>query len=195
MSDLGFTPAEIRFATATLAAIAALAPIAYYLYPSRAQESTEHVQTFNKFIESYSTLRSQALTTYATRDFSHTSLPEDLHLPIRSIQPFREHAETIFEIFSDFQVVPQDDGHGGRAVHFSKDTNTVVAHCRMGGKVDGDHETGTKLLESGITEWWTEGVLFVKLSKDGKRIESVREFMHSKKAEELQIRLDGILSE
>jgi len=80
-------------------------------------------------------------------------------------------------------------------VHFSKDTNTVIAHCKMGGKVNGDGELGTQLLESGITEWWTEGVLFVKLSKDGKRVEGVREFMHSKKAEELQIRLDGILSE
>jgi hypothetical protein len=195
MSDFGFTPSEIRFATATLAAIAALAPIAYLLYPSQSQESTAHVQTFNKFIESYATLRPQALTTYATRDFSHTSLPADLHLPTRSLQPFREHAETVFEIFSDFQVVPEDDGHGGRAVHFSKDTNTVVAHCKMGGKVNGDGQLGTQLLESRITEWWTEGVLFVKLSKDGKRVESVREFMHSKKAEELQIRLDGILSE
>jgi hypothetical protein len=195
MSDFGFTPSEIRFATATLAAIAALAPIAYLLYPSQSQESTAHVQTFNKFIESYATLRPQALTTYATRDFSHTSLPADLHLPTRSLQPFHEHAETVFEIFSDFQVVPEDDGHGGRAVHFSKDTNTVVAHCKMGGKVNGDGQLGTQLLESRITEWWTEGVLFVKLSKDGKRVESVREFMHSKKAEELQIRLDGILSE
>jgi hypothetical protein len=195
MSDFGFTPSEIRFATATLAAIAALAPIAYLLYPSQSQESTAHVQTFNKFIESYATLRPQALTTYATRDFSHTSLPADLHLPTRSLQPFREHAETVFEIFSDFQVVPEDDGHGGRAVHFSKDTNTVVAHCKMGGKVNGDGQLGTQLLESRITEWWTEGALFVKLSKDGKRVESVREFMHSKKAEELQIRLDGILSE
>jgi hypothetical protein len=195
MSDFGFTPSEIRFATATLAAIAALAPLAYLFYPSQSQESTAHVQTFNKFIESYATLRPQALTTYATRDFSHTSLPADLHLPTRSLQPFREHAETVFEIFSDFQVVPEDDGHGGRAVHFSKDTNTVVAHCKMGGKVNGDGQLGTQLLESRITEWWTEGVLFVKLSKDGKRVESVREFMHSKKAEELQIRLDGILSE
>jgi hypothetical protein len=65
----------------------------------------------------------------------------------------------------------------------------------MGGKVDADHELGVELAESGITEWWTEGVLFVKLSQDGKRIESVREFMHSKKAEELQIRLHGVLSE
>ncbi|KAB2102727.1 hypothetical protein AG0111_0g9198 [Alternaria gaisen] len=191
MSDLGFTPSEIRFATATLAAIAALAPIAYYLYPSQSQDSTKHLQTFNHFIKSYSTLRPQALTTNATRDFTHTSLPAELNLPTRSIQPFREHAQTVFDIFKDFQVVPQDDGHGGKAVHFSRDTNTVVAHCKMGGKVDKNHELGAQLAESHITEWWTEGVLFVKLSKDGKRVESVREFMHSKKAEELHIRLHG----
>ncbi|KAG9192520.1 hypothetical protein G6011_11254 [Alternaria panax] len=191
MSDLSFSPSEIRFATATLAAIAALVPVAYYLYPSQAQDSTIHLETFNQFIKSYSTLRPQALTTNATRDFTHTSLPEDLHLPTRSIQPFREHAETVFEIFKNFQVVLQGDGHGGKAVHFSKKTNTVVAHCKMGGEVDADHELGAELAESHITEWWTEGVLFVRLSEDGKRVESVREFMHSKKAEELHIRLHG----
>jgi hypothetical protein len=195
MSDLGFSPSEIRFATGTLAAIATLAPLAYYLYPSQAQDSTPHIETFNRFIESYSTLRPQALTTNATRDFTHTSLPADLHLPTRSIESFREHSQTVFEIFSDFQVVPEDDGHGGKAVHFSRDTDTVVAHCRMGGKVDADHELGAELAEGGITEWWTECVLFVKLSKDGKRVESVREFMHSKKAEELQIRLHGVVNE
>jgi hypothetical protein len=195
MSDLSFNPSEIRLATATLAAIAALVPLAYFLYPSPPQDSIEHVKTFNKFIKSYSTLRPQALTTYATRDFNHVSLPFDLHLPMRSIAPFREHSEHVFEIFSDFEVIPEDDGHGGKAVHFSRETNTVVAHCKMGGKINGESELGAKMAAAHITEWWTEGVLFVKLSKDGKRVEGVREFMHSKKAEELQIRLDGVLSE
>jgi hypothetical protein len=50
-------------------------------------------------------------------------------------------------------------------------------------------------VESGITEWWTEAVLFVKMSGDGRKVEGVREFMHSRKAEELQIRLDRLLDE
>jgi hypothetical protein len=195
MSDLSFNASEIRLATATLAAIATLVPLTYFLYPSQPQDSTEHVETFNKFIQSYSTLRPQALTTYATHDFSHVSLPADLHLPTRSIQPFRDHAEHVFEIFSAFEVIPEDDGHGGKAVHFSRDTDTVVAHCKMGGKINGDSELGAKMAAAHITEWWTEGVLFVKLSTDGKKVEGVREFMHSKKAEELQIRLDHVLSE
>ena len=37
-------------------------------------------------------------------------------------------------------------------------------------------------------------VLFVKLSRDSKKMEGVRESVHSKTAEELQIRLDGVLS-
>jgi hypothetical protein len=190
MSDLRFNASEIRLATATLAALAALAPLAYYLYPTQTQGSSEHVRTFHKFLKSYSTLRPQALTTHATRDFTHTSLPADLHLPTRTIGPFREHAETVFEIFTDFEMTPLDD-----EVHFSRETDSVIAHCKMGGKVNGESEMGAKLLASGITEWWTEGVLFVKLSKDGKRVKGVREFMHSKKMEELQIRLGGALAE
>ncbi|KAF1946851.1 hypothetical protein EJ02DRAFT_198480 [Clathrospora elynae] len=195
MPDLKFSTSEIRLATATLAAIATLLPLAYFLYPAQTQDSTEHVNTFNKFIKSYSTLRPQALTTSATYDFTHVSLPTDLNLPTRTLYPFREHAETVFSVFSAFEVTPLEDGNGGDAVHFSRDTDTVVAHCKMGGKVNGESEMGTKLIDAGISEWWTEGVLFVKLSKDGKRVEGVREFMHSKKAEELQIRLDGVLSE
>jgi hypothetical protein len=195
MSDLGFNASEIRFATATLAAIATLVPLAYFLYQPQSQDSTEHLETFNKFIQSYSTLRPQALTTYATHDFSHVSLPSDLHLPTRSIRPFRDHAEHVFEIFHDFQVIPEDDGYGGKAVHFSRDTNTVVAHVKMGGKINEESELGAKMASAHIEDWWTEGVFFVKLSEDGKKVEGVREFMHSKKAEELQIRLDGVLSE
>lgn len=195
MADLRFTPSEIRIATATLAAIATLAPLAYYLYPLRTQAQTPHMQTFNAFIKSYSTLRPQALTTTATRDFTYSSLPTDLRFPRLPIRAFRDQIETLFEIFSSFEVRPEDDGYGGQAVHFCRDTNTVVAHCLMGGMVDGEGETGSKLVESGITEWWTEAVLFVKMSGDGRKVEGVREFMHSRKAEELQIRLDRLLDE
>jgi hypothetical protein len=38
-------------------------------------------------------------------------------------------------------------------------------------------------------------VLFVRMSKDGKRIEEVEEFVDSAKAEELQKRLGNVLSE
>ena len=152
-------------------------------------------QTFYAFIKSYSTLRPQALTTHATRDFTHSSLPSDLDLPPLSIRAFRDTMEAMFDGFSSFEVKPEDDGYGAPAVHFSRDTDTVVAHCRMGGQVDGQSDGGRRLLECGITEWWTEAVLFVKMSKDGRRVEGVREFMHSKKAEELQRRLDSTLGE
>lgn len=82
----------------------------------------------------------------------------------------------------------------GNAVHFSKETNTVVAHCTMGGKVNGDSKMGRQLVEAGYEEWWTECVLFVRLTADGRKVEEVREFVDSKKAEELQIRLSGVLS-
>ncbi|EMD63130.1 hypothetical protein COCSADRAFT_182405 [Bipolaris sorokiniana ND90Pr] len=196
MTDLlHFSQSEIRFATAALAAIATLAPLAYHLYPSQSQENAPHMQTFNAFIRSYSTLSPHALTTHATRDFTHSSLPSDWGLPPLPIRTFRDNMEAMFDVFSSFEVTPQDDGYGGPAVHFSRDTDTVVAHCRMGGKINNEGDRGRALEESGITEWWTEAVLFVKMSKDGRRVEGVREFMHSKKAEELQMRLETVLGE
>lgn len=100
----------------------------------------------------------------------------------------------IFSLFSDFQMIPQAKGTGA-AVHFSADTNTVIAHCKMGGKVNEESEMGAKLLASGLSEWWTECVLFVRMSTDGKQIVEVSEFVNSAKAEELQRRLSGVLSE
>lgn len=91
-------------------------------------------------------------------------------------------------------MIPQSHGSYG-TVHLSKDTNTVIAHCKMGGKLNAESEMGAKLVASGITEWWTECVLFVQMSIDGKRIEEVREFVNSAKAEELQNRLSAVLSD
>lgn len=193
MSQLKFSSSEIRLATGALATIAALVPTLYFLRSAR-KESTEHLNTFKKFIESYSTLRPEALTANATWDFKHTVLPASLGLPSRTLAPFKQHAGMIFSLFADFHMIPQSDFSCG-AVHLSKDTSTVIAHCKMGGKVNTESEMGAKLVASGITEWWTECVLFVQMSADGKRIEEVREFVNSAKAEELQKRLSGVLSD
>jgi hypothetical protein len=99
----------------------------------------------------------------------------------------------IFSLFDNFSMIPQGNGEG-ESVHFSRDTNTVVAHCKMGGKVNGDSDKGRLLIEAGYDEWWTECVLSVRLSEDGLRVEEVREFVDSKKAQELQSRLSGVLS-
>jgi hypothetical protein len=189
MSNLKFTPSEIRLATLTLASIAALIPTIYLLWPSPSQSTSQHVQTFEKLIKSYSTLRPQALTTHASRDFTHTGLPTSLNMPTRTLRPFQTHAATVFSMFSDFQVIPLPNGVGD-AVHFCKATNTVVAHCKMGGKVNVESEVGAKL---GLSEWWTESVLLVRLSGDGKRVEEVREFVHSAKTEEMRRRLGDVL--
>jgi hypothetical protein len=194
MSDLKFSSPELRFATATLATIAALAPTVYFLLPAKKQDSTAHVKTFNNLIESYSTLRPEALVSTASRDFSHTVLPASLNLPSRPLAAFKQHAGMIFSLFERFEMTPQSNGRGD-TVHFSKETNTVTAHCKMGGKVNAESEMGRKLIASGLTEWWTECVLFVQMSPDGERIVEVREFVHSAKAEELQKRLSGVLSD
>jgi hypothetical protein len=188
MLNLAFTPPEIRFAILTLASLTAIILAIYLLWP---QSSTQHLETFNKFIQNYSTLRPQALTTHASRNFTHSGLPLSLAMPIWTLQPFQSHATMIFSLFSDFKMKPQVNGSSD-SVYFSRETNIVIAYCMMGGKVNTESEMGAKL---GLSEWWTECVLFVRMSKDGKRIEEVEEFVDSAKAEELQKRLGNVLSE
>lgn len=115
-------------------------------------------------------------------------------MPTRSLEPFKGHAAIIFGLFEDFEMIPQPVT-GPNSVHFCKETNTVIAHCKMGGKVNGAKEPGSKLVEQGVTEWWTECVLMVRMSEDGKRIVEVREFVHSAKAKELKKRIMGVLTD
>ncbi|KAF2787571.1 hypothetical protein K505DRAFT_329586 [Melanomma pulvis-pyrius CBS 109.77] len=192
MSNLSFTTFEIRLATVTLAALSVMAPAIYYLERKTRQECTPHVQTFRKYLAAYSTLRPQALTANASRDFTHVVFPSALQIPTRTLSQFEIHSAMIFSLFSDFKMVPQALGSAS-AVHFCKETNTVIAHCKMGGKVNGGSEKGRVLVESGVTEWWTECVLFVRLDEAGQRVVEVREFVNSERAAELKRRLEGIL--
>lgn len=57
----------------------------------------------------------------------------------------------IFLLFENFTITPVVNGTG-EAIHFSQETNTVVAHCEMGGMVNAASETGAKLLASGLSE-------------------------------------------
>jgi hypothetical protein len=190
MSNLPFTASEIRLATLGLASNATLLPILYAFWPAKKQTSNQdiRIQTFNTFLESYSTLRPEALTCLASPDFSHAVLPLSLNLPSRTLAPFQQHATQVFSLFSSFCLLPVPNG-ADEAIHFSPDTDTVIAHCKMGGKVNAQSEMGGVL---GLEEWWTECVLFVRMSEDGKRIVEVREFVDSKKAEELRLRLSAV---
>ncbi|CAI6337431.1 unnamed protein product [Periconia digitata] len=194
MSSLLFSLSELRLATVTLAAVAAIVPVYYYLRDDGLlKESTPHVRTFRNYLKAYTTLRPAALSANATADFTHSVLPLSLKIPVRPLDGFQQHAHIIFSLFASFQMIPvktaDDDG-----VHFSKRTNTVVAHCKMGGKVNGDSEKGRLLIDAGYDEWWTENVLVVRMSNDGLRVEEVKEFVDSAKAAELQKRLSGVLS-
>ncbi|PVH92857.1 hypothetical protein DM02DRAFT_604743 [Periconia macrospinosa] len=195
MSTLLFSNSELRVATATLAALAAIVP-AYYLFRNEGflkSASTPHLKTFRKYLKAYSSLRPASLSANATNDFTHAVLPLSLKIPERDLEDFQQHAHIIFSLFASFQMIPvktpDDDG-----VHFSKETNTVIAHCKMGGKVNSENEKGKLLIDAGYDEWWTENVLVVRLSEDGTRVEEVKEFVDSAKAAELQQRLSGVLS-
>ena len=190
-TDFHFSRSDICFATATLASILVLVPAFYYLRRDPPQEKTPHVRTFCKYVEAYSTKRPQALATNASVDFTHVVLPSALQIPIRTLDPFKMHADRIFSFFKEFDMLPQSQGPQGN-VHFCKETNTVIAHCRMGGIINGQSEKGKILIKRGLQEWWTECVLFVRMDVEGKRVVEVKEFVNSAKAKELQKRLEGI---
>jgi hypothetical protein len=190
-STINFSQSEIRFATATLASVLVLIPAFYYLRREIPLEETLHVRTFRKYIKAYSTKRPQALAANVSVDFTHMVLPSALQIPTRTLDPFKMHAGMIFSLFEKFDMLPQSQGPQGN-VHYCKDTNTVIAHCRMGGKINAQSEKGKLLIEQGLNEWWTECVLFVRMDDEGRKVVEVREFVHSAKAEELKKRLEGI---
>ncbi|KAF2035244.1 hypothetical protein EK21DRAFT_84864 [Setomelanomma holmii] len=165
MSNIAFSTPEIRLLTLTLASLTAI-PLIYSLWPTKPRSSNAYIHTFERLIESYSTLRPQALTTHAARDFTHQIIPLSLNIPPRKLQPFQEHADQIFSLFSSFNMIPQAN-RTGDLIYFSPGTNTVIAHCKMGGKVNRESEMGAKL---GLEKWWTECVLLVRMSADGKKV-------------------------
>lgn len=188
MASLQTSRPEVKILTATLATLSVLVPTIYLFRKETApQESTAHVKTFRRLLRAYTTLRPAALATDASTNFTHAVLPLSLNLPPRSLENFQNHATMIFSLFEDFKMLPQGQ------IHFCRETDTVIAHCRMGGKVNAASEKGKILIDDGLTEWWTECVLFVKMNHDGRKIVEVKEFVNSAKAEELQRRLTGIL--
>lgn len=195
-SSLPFSAPEMRFATITLCVLTAAAGVYQYLtkYSKKHtnQESSPHMRTFRKYLAAYSTLRPQALLANVSSEFTHRGLPLALKLPERPVDAFKQHADIVFSLFENFEMVPHpaDDP---RAVHFCPETNTVIAHCNMGGKVNEDSVNGKKLVEQGKKVWWTECVLFVKMDDAGLRVMDVKEFVDSKKAEQMKSILTGVL--
>lgn len=83
--------------------------------------------------------------------------------------------------------------NGREDVHFCKDTNTVFAHCKMGGGINKTNTNGARLVAQGVTEWWLECVLFVEMDGEGKRVVGIREFVDAAKSAELKKRLADVL--
>ena len=68
----------------------------------------------------------------------------------------------------------------------------MVAHCEMGGKLNSASEKGRRIIASGVEEWWTECVLFVKMDPRGGKVLEIKEFVDSVKAMELRRRSLGL---
>ncbi|KAF2203822.1 hypothetical protein GQ43DRAFT_497660 [Delitschia confertaspora ATCC 74209] len=194
-------------------------PTTFTLPPTKpTHQSREHraLKTFHALLDAYATRSPSHLCTFFSPSFRHIILPSSLNLPSRTLDEFQPHAHQIFSLFSDFTLIPQPADSPHPAVHYCASTNTVVAHCKMGGKVNGEGEMGGKLMGDGILEWWNEGVWFVEMEEEGEgewneekegkgkgdapggrggllRVKEIREFVDSKKAAELKVRLQGVL--
>lgn len=193
-SNLSFSSPEIRVATLALAVVATTVPF-YQLFRNRFQQdqdSAPHMRTFRKLLKAYSSLRPQALVANATPSFEHSVLPSNLGIPTRKLSSFKDHAGNVFALFENFRMIPVSR-NGHEDLHFCRDTNTVIAHCKMGGDVDKKSDNGAKLVAQGFTEWWLECVLFVEMDVGGKRVVGIREFVDAAKSAELKKRLTDVL--
>jgi hypothetical protein len=54
------------------------------------------------------------------------------------LKDYRENYTNLFVHVSHFQILRAT--RAGSLVRFDKKTNTVIAHCKIGGKVDVDHD-------------------------------------------------------
>jgi len=167
----------------------AFALLGIYLFNGKPKSPTwepQHIQTFHTLLENYSSLSPLRLTSNFAPEYTHTVLPNSLEWPRSNLANFRAHSAEIFSLFQSFKMRPTDE------VHACLETNTVVAHCEMGGKLNSASEKGRRIIASGVEEWWTECVLFVKMDPRGGKVLEIKEFVDSVKAMELRRRSLGL---
>jgi len=107
------------------------------------------LQTFHKFIDSYSSLDTAVFDSNLASTFTHVILPKSLNIPTRDLTTFKEHSEQIFDLFERFAVIPH---HKKWSVFYCEESETVIAHCKMGGKLNRNNEKVKGFLEARMGE-------------------------------------------
>jgi hypothetical protein len=125
--------------------------------------SSTRLNTIHAFLGSYRELSPAALIAHLTPNFTHQVLPSSLESPIRDFNAFVAHAGMVTSFFKSFEMIPT-------SVYEDPSSNAVVVHAKMVGEVDG------------MGPWENDCVMLLKMSKDGTKIDEMKEFVDSAKA-------------
>lgn len=132
--------------------------------------SATRLRTIHALLEGYSSLSVPQLVEHLAPDFSHFVLPSRLGMSARDRESFSLHAAGIFAVFDEFRMVPE-------TMYEDEKKGVVVIHARMEGRLKNHLRGG---------EWRNECVMIVRLSKDGRQVERIQEFVDSAKAVEMR---------
>ncbi|KAK3987953.1 hypothetical protein QBC44DRAFT_371454 [Cladorrhinum sp. PSN332] len=134
--------------------------------------SPERAETIRRLLDGYSSLSTKKLAEPLSSNFTHHVLPTSLGMPSRNKEEFALCAAGIFSIFQDFNMIPTN-------IYEDAKRDVVVIHARM-------RATPRNGSRGGKNEWDNECVLIVQLSKDGKQVTKLEEFVDSVMAVEMR---------
>ncbi|KAK4228652.1 hypothetical protein QBC38DRAFT_388235, partial [Podospora fimiseda] len=134
--------------------------------------SPERRETIRRLLDGYSSLSTKKLSEPLSPDFTHHILPSSLDMPSRNKDEFALCAAGIFSIFEDFKMMPTN-------IYEDNNRDVVVIHARM-------RATPRKRINGAKQLWDNECVLIVQLSKDGKQVTRLEEFVDSVMAVEMR---------
>ena len=139
-----------------------------------ADPSSPRLRTVKALIDGYSSLSVAKILEPLSDDFTHHVYPRSLDRLVLNRASFATHAGDIFAMFDEFRMVP-------KGMFEDEAQSTVIVHARMEGKFRIDRE-----------DWRNECIMVVRLSRDGNKVEQIREFVDSVKAREMHERLSGL---
>jgi ketosteroid isomerase-like protein len=133
---------------------------------------SKRLSATHAFLTSYSKLSPEALLENFSPNFTHQVLPSSLNIPKRDRQAFAQHATGFTKLFKSFNMVPE-------RVFEDPSSNTVIVYAKMIGEL---HAIGP---------WENECVLIIEMSEEGEKIERLREFVDSARANLLREKMSA----
>ncbi|KAK4182326.1 hypothetical protein QBC35DRAFT_180892 [Podospora australis] len=132
--------------------------------------SSTRRRTIEALLDGYSSLDPEKIIEPLSDDFTHLVLPASLGMPTRNKEEFAVQAACIFHVFESFQMIADE-------IYEDIPKNTIVIHARMHGQLNRGRREDRA--------WRNECILIVRLSKDGREVCEIQEFVDSVKATEM----------